>query len=95
MARGGVIVVTFGNDSANGDDSKFENEYVDATQTVEFVPETQIDPAHKAQVTNFLNDSWANMEELEKEDDNEVYLFPEKNFNLFSTKKEETKKLSL
>lgn len=36
------------------EDNKSDSKYVDATQLVEFLPKTQIDHAHKAQVTDFL-----------------------------------------
>lgn len=78
------------NHSFQEEEGKSDSEYVDATQLVEFVPETQIDPAIKEQVTNFLNESWANMAEMEKNDDNGVDIFPDKDFQLvFNKKKEE------
>ncbi|XP_058763484.1 uncharacterized protein LOC131636917 [Vicia villosa] len=88
----GIIVVSSKSGTSNEEDNKSESEYVDATQVVEFVPETQIDPAHKAQVTNFLRDSWDNMAENEKDDDNGVDLFPDKDFQLVLNKKRRNKK---
>lgn len=49
----GAIVVNTNNVSTS-EDSKLKSEYVDATQVLDFVRETQIDPAHKEVVTNFL-----------------------------------------
>ncbi|XP_058781005.1 uncharacterized protein LOC131655113 [Vicia villosa] len=95
-------VAEFGNDrtivigstanQSNEEENKLDSEYVDATQLVEMVPETQIDPAHKALVTNFLDESWANMADLDKVDDHGVDLFPDKDFQLVFNKKRRNKK---
>lgn len=64
-----------------------ESEYIDATQMVERVPETQLGETHKKQITDFLQDSWENVSEVDKEDDNGVYLFQEKDFQLVTSKR--------
>lgn len=86
------ILVNNNNISPQEEDSKYESEYVEATQLVEFVPETQIDPTLKAQVTTFLTESWANMADREKEDDNGVDIFPDKDFQLVFNKKRRNRK---
>ncbi|XP_058776574.1 uncharacterized protein LOC131650888 [Vicia villosa] len=78
--------------SSQEEEGKSDNEYVDATQLVEFVPETQIDPAIKEQVTNFLHEAWANMAEHDQNDDNGVDIFPDKDFQLVLNKKKRNKK---
>ncbi|XP_058755853.1 uncharacterized protein LOC131629071 [Vicia villosa] len=57
--------------SADREESS-DGEFVDATQMVNFVPETQLDERFKNQVTNFLHESWNNMADL---DDPGVDLF--------------------
>ncbi|XP_058783409.1 uncharacterized protein LOC131658092 [Vicia villosa] len=89
--HGNALVVNVNNASAS-EENKSDSEYVDATQVVEFVPETQIDPAHKEVVTNFLQASWDNMADLEKDDDHGVDLFPHKDFQLVFNKKKRNKK---
>lgn len=42
-----------------------ESVFIEATQMVEFVPETQLDERFKNQVAEFLNESWNNMAEMD------------------------------
>lgn len=74
------------------EENKSDSEYVDATQLVEFVTETQIDPTLKAQVNDFLKDFWDNMEKIEKDNDNGANRFPDKDFQLVFNKKGRNKK---
>lgn len=50
-------------------------------------PETQIDELQKKKITNFLQDSWANMANADKDDDQGVDFFQEKDFKLVSSKR--------
>lgn len=80
------VVVNFITRPSPEEKGHTENEYINATQLDDHVPETQIHEAHKAQITNFLMDSWANMEDQGKEDDNGVDLLQEKDFKLVTSK---------
>lgn len=62
------------------------SEYIDATQLEEVITEIQLNENHKKQVTHFLMDSWANMSELEKNED-DIDFFPDKDFQLVTAKK--------
>ncbi|XP_058777069.1 uncharacterized protein LOC131651419 [Vicia villosa] len=83
-----VIVVPSTDNTVEAEGSS-ESEYVDATQLVNFVPETQLDEIHKEQVTDFLKESWDNMAEAE---DPGVDLFQLKDFQLVTSKKRRNKR---
>lgn len=85
-------IVDFLQGQASNEEGHSESKYIDATQMVDLVPETQIDEAHKKQITDFLLDSWANMAEENKDDDQRVDLFQEKDFQLMTSKRRRNKK---
>ncbi|XP_058777596.1 uncharacterized protein LOC131651882 [Vicia villosa] len=90
VATNEVIVVPSNGNSLDNEGLS-ESEYVDATQMVNFVPETQLDERFKEQVTDFLKESWDNMADL---DDPGVDLFQQKDFQLVTSKKRRNKKSS-
>ncbi|XP_058776082.1 uncharacterized protein LOC131650388 [Vicia villosa] len=90
VATNELVVVPSNGNSLDNDGSS-ESEYVDATQMVNFVPETQLDERLKEQVTDFLKESWDNMADL---DDPGVDLFQQKDFQLVTSKKRRNKKNS-
>lgn len=71
------IIIPIPATSPHENKGSLESEYVDATQMVNFVPETELNERLKEQVTNFLHESWNNMADLE---DLGVDLFQERNF---------------
>ncbi|XP_058749874.1 uncharacterized protein LOC131622872 [Vicia villosa] len=86
------IMVNFVTGPAIDEEGTSESEYIDATQMVDLVPETQIAEAHKKKITDFLQQSWDNMAEEDREADDGVDLFPEKDFQLVTSKKMKNKK---
>lgn len=62
------------------EDGSSESEYIYATHFVEDVPENQIDETHRRKITDFLQDSWDNMAEADKLEDNGVNLLQDKEF---------------
>ncbi|XP_058732812.1 uncharacterized protein LOC131604384 [Vicia villosa] len=74
-------VQTNNNQDTSREDGNSESEYVDATQLVEFVLETQLDEAQQQKVKDFLLYSWDNMAAADKADDYGVDLIQEKIFN--------------
>lgn len=53
----GNAIANFITGSEIEEEGNSESEYIDATQMVDLVPETQIDDAHKKQIIDFLQDS--------------------------------------
>lgn len=74
------------------EDGSSKSEYIDATQLVEVVPETRIDESQRKQITDFLQDSWANMVDANNLDDNGVNLLQDKDFQLVTSKRRKGKK---
>ncbi|XP_058774370.1 uncharacterized protein LOC131648650 [Vicia villosa] len=87
-----TAVVNYVTKPSTEEEGNSESEYIDDTLMVEEVPETQIDEAHRKQITDFLQDSWDNLADKDKDDDQGVDLLPEKDFKLVTSKRRKGKK---